>query len=33
MTDDLSSIGLNEEQRELAAMVRDFAEQDRKSVV
>ncbi|MFC7790400.1 acyl-CoA dehydrogenase family protein [Microbacterium sp. MAHUQ-60] len=27
MTDDLSSIGLNEEQRELAAMVRDFAEQ------
>jgi alkylation response protein AidB-like acyl-CoA dehydrogenase len=27
MTDDLSSTGLNEEQRELAAMVRDFAEQ------
>ncbi|MDT0157110.1 acyl-CoA dehydrogenase family protein [Microbacterium sp. ARD32] len=27
MTDDLSSIGLNEEQRELAAMVRDFADQ------
>ncbi len=27
MTDDLSSIGLNEEQRELAATVRDFAEQ------
>ena len=27
MTDDLSSIGLNEEQCELAAMVRDFAEQ------
>ncbi|MGQ7313464.1 acyl-CoA dehydrogenase family protein [Microbacterium arabinogalactanolyticum] len=27
MTDDLSSIGLNEEQRELAAMARDFAEQ------
>jgi alkylation response protein AidB-like acyl-CoA dehydrogenase len=27
MTDDLSSIGLDEDQRELAAMVRDFAEQ------
>ncbi|MFD5225390.1 acyl-CoA dehydrogenase family protein [Microbacterium sp. NPDC058342] len=27
MTDDLSSIGLDEEQRELAGMVRDFAEQ------